>query len=574
MNETVLNNAKAYSKLKHVRRKLNTNGGASIKSVLYDDKRNYIVIEDSSASDRFKVLKSKNNQDVDNWDGDGNIDVTSGLTRTFLNSSSISTFVSETNVKQSFGRKFQNVYKDIDSKYYGIRSDGMFSIGDNRESKQVWYNDLAHFKPNLENRTYYIVFDQNNDPIDKLVYFETNHASREEIINGTQTTDVTEKVTNTTYQTSTKETTTVVDDFTDKITTTTTKTPTDHIEVTTTKTTPRTIKRYDDYTITTKSYNDYVFKTHEVLKNPSSNLSHCFENLRFVSSNDFLIKKKYPHFDVINSGFSNINSDPNISSNAAYAKYTPETIVGKNNYKLCKYVPENIPNYDTLTTLDTLTKQEISTRQHDPIIDVSKSNITRVKAPIITSTDRYKDYSVASELLPGYIIARNSLSNSDSYGNQYEYQSIRIYYSNRVYNTFKSLTDSLYNYTSIPVNICRIDFPNTIYTSNLTIKRITDSNFIDVEEVNTGGMIVQNFYLLCENNSNNIKYFSIADINRFFGTVYNSMFYKDSDRAYIMFQLRTDRYNSNGWNGYMNLLYNIFDENVSLSQALTLRGLR
>ena len=123
--------AKDYAKLPHLKRQLNEKLVSSkINSIIYNDKKDFLIIEDSSSNNHVQLLKASNNGAVESWDGSGALEAVPGVTRSnYLNSTEVARFVSESDVKRAFGRKFKDIYKDTNLKVYGISPGGMYSVG-------------------------------------------------------------------------------------------------------------------------------------------------------------------------------------------------------------------------------------------------------------------------------------------------------------------------------------------------------------------------------------------------------------------------------------------------------------
>lgn len=140
--------AKDYAKLPHLKRKLNEKTVSSkINSIIYNDKKDFLIIEDSSSNNHVQILKASNNGAVDSWDGSGALEAVPGVTRSnYLNSTEVARFVSESDVKRAFGRKFKDIYKDTNLKVYGIRPGGMYSVGEDNIGRKVWCDVLIWYK--------------------------------------------------------------------------------------------------------------------------------------------------------------------------------------------------------------------------------------------------------------------------------------------------------------------------------------------------------------------------------------------------------------------------------------------
>lgn len=139
--------AKDYAKLPHLKRKLNEKTVSSkINSIIYNDKKDFLIIEDSSSNNHVQILKASNNGAVDSWDGSGALEAVPGVTRSnYLNSTEVARFVSESDVKRAFGRKFKDIYKDTNLKVYGIRPGGMYSVGEDNIGRKVWCDVLIWY---------------------------------------------------------------------------------------------------------------------------------------------------------------------------------------------------------------------------------------------------------------------------------------------------------------------------------------------------------------------------------------------------------------------------------------------
>ena len=139
--------AKDYAKLPHLKRKLNEkNVSSKINSIIYNDKKDFLIIEDSSSNNHVQILKASNNGAVDSWDGSGALEAVPGVTRSnYLNSTEVARFVSESDVKRAFGRKFKDIYKDTNLKVYGIRPGGMYSVGEDNIGRKVWCDVLIWY---------------------------------------------------------------------------------------------------------------------------------------------------------------------------------------------------------------------------------------------------------------------------------------------------------------------------------------------------------------------------------------------------------------------------------------------
>ena len=140
--------AKDYAKLPHLKRQLNEKLVSSkINSIIYNDKKDFLIIEDSSSNNHMQLLKASNNGAVESWDGSGALEAVPGVTRSnYLNSTEVARFVSESDVKRAFGRKFKDIYKDTNLKVYGIRPGGMYSVGEDNIGRKVWCDVLIWFK--------------------------------------------------------------------------------------------------------------------------------------------------------------------------------------------------------------------------------------------------------------------------------------------------------------------------------------------------------------------------------------------------------------------------------------------
>ena len=139
--------AKDYAKLPHLKRQLNEKLVSSkINSIIYNDKKDFLIIEDSSSNNHVQLLKASNNGAVESWDGSGALEAVPGVTRSnYLNSTEVARFVSESDVKRAFGRKFKDIYKDTNLKVYGIRPGGMYSVGEDNIGRKVWCDVLIWF---------------------------------------------------------------------------------------------------------------------------------------------------------------------------------------------------------------------------------------------------------------------------------------------------------------------------------------------------------------------------------------------------------------------------------------------
>lgn len=155
--------AKDYAKLPHLKRKLNEKTVSSkINSIIYNDKKDFLIIEDSSSNNHVQILKASNNGAVDSWDGSGALEAVPGVTRSnYLNSTEVARFVSESDVKRAFGRKFKDIYKDTNLKVYGIRPGGMYSVGEDNIGRKVWCDVLISLKyvptelyPNISSKVF------------------------------------------------------------------------------------------------------------------------------------------------------------------------------------------------------------------------------------------------------------------------------------------------------------------------------------------------------------------------------------------------------------------------------------
>ena len=137
--------AKDYAKLPHLKRQLNEKLVSSkINSIIYNDKKDFLIIEDSSSNNHVQLLKASNNGAVESWDGSGALEAVPGVTRSnYLNSTEVARFVSESDVKRAFGRKFKDIYKDTNLKVYGIRPGGMYSVGEDNIGRKVWCDVLV-----------------------------------------------------------------------------------------------------------------------------------------------------------------------------------------------------------------------------------------------------------------------------------------------------------------------------------------------------------------------------------------------------------------------------------------------
>lgn len=140
--------AKDYAKLPHLKRQLNEKLVSSkINSIIYNDKKDFLIIEDSSSNNHVQLLKASNNGAVESWDGSGALEAVPGVTRSnYLNSTEVARFVSESDVKRAFGRKFKDIYKDTNLKVYGIRPGGMYSVGEDNTGRKVWCDVLIHYR--------------------------------------------------------------------------------------------------------------------------------------------------------------------------------------------------------------------------------------------------------------------------------------------------------------------------------------------------------------------------------------------------------------------------------------------
>ena len=139
--------AKDYAKLPHLKRQLNEKLVSSkINSIIYNDKKDFLIIEDSSSNNHVQLLKASNNGAVESWDGSGALEAVPGVTRSnYLNSTEVARFVSESDVKRAFGRKFKDIYKDTNLKVYGIRPGGMYSVGEDNIGRKVWCDVLIWY---------------------------------------------------------------------------------------------------------------------------------------------------------------------------------------------------------------------------------------------------------------------------------------------------------------------------------------------------------------------------------------------------------------------------------------------
>ena len=139
--------AKDYAKLPHLKRQLNEKLVSSkINSIIYNDKKDFLIIEDSSSNNHVQLLKASNNGAVESWDGSGALEAVPGVTRSnYLNSTEVARFVSESDVKRAFGRKFKDIYKDTNLKVYGIRPGGMYSVGEDNIGRKVWCDVLLWY---------------------------------------------------------------------------------------------------------------------------------------------------------------------------------------------------------------------------------------------------------------------------------------------------------------------------------------------------------------------------------------------------------------------------------------------
>ena len=144
--------AKDYAKLPHLKRQLNEkNVSSKINSIIYNDKKDFLIIEDSSSNNHVQILKASNNGAVDSWDGSGALEAVPGVTRSnYLNSTEVARFVSESDVKRAFGRKFKDIYKDTNLKVYGIRPGGMYSVGEDNIGRKVWCDVLIWYFRRLD----------------------------------------------------------------------------------------------------------------------------------------------------------------------------------------------------------------------------------------------------------------------------------------------------------------------------------------------------------------------------------------------------------------------------------------
>ena len=169
--------AKDYAKLPHLKRKLNEKTVSSkINSIIYNDKKDFLIIEDSSSNNHVQILKASNNGAVDSWDGSGALEAVPGVTRSnYLNSTEVARFVSESDVKRAFGRKFKDIYKDTNLKVYGIRPGGMYSVGEDNIGRKVWCDVLDDFTSYASDSTrfFYEVFDENGVCENKFICIES-----------------------------------------------------------------------------------------------------------------------------------------------------------------------------------------------------------------------------------------------------------------------------------------------------------------------------------------------------------------------------------------------------------------
>ena len=149
--------AKDYAKLPHLKRQLNEKLVSSkINSIIYNDKKDFLIIEDSSSNNHVQLLKASNNGAVESWDGSGALEAVPGVTRSnYLNSTEVARFVSESDVKRAFGRKFKDIYKDTNLKVYGIRPGGMYSVGEDNIGRKVWCDVLIWFIDQFCDRFYF-----------------------------------------------------------------------------------------------------------------------------------------------------------------------------------------------------------------------------------------------------------------------------------------------------------------------------------------------------------------------------------------------------------------------------------
>ena len=148
--------AKDYAKLPHLKRQLNEKLVSSkINSIIYNDKKDFLIIEDSSSNNHVQLLKASNNGAVESWDGSGALEAVPGVTRSnYLNSTEVARFVSESDVKRAFGRKFKDIYKDTNLKVYGIRPGGMYSVGEDNIGRKVWCDVLVWYIDQFGDRYY------------------------------------------------------------------------------------------------------------------------------------------------------------------------------------------------------------------------------------------------------------------------------------------------------------------------------------------------------------------------------------------------------------------------------------
>ncbi len=164
--------AKDYAKLPHLKRQLNEKLVSSkINSIIYNDKKDFLIIEDSSSNNHVQLLKASNNGAVESWDGSGALEAVPGVTRSnYLNSTEVARFVSESDVKRAFGRKFKDIYKDTNLKVYGIRPGGMYSVGEDNIGRKVWCDVLVWWYDRDESK--YTVCDIYNIDINPQYVYE------------------------------------------------------------------------------------------------------------------------------------------------------------------------------------------------------------------------------------------------------------------------------------------------------------------------------------------------------------------------------------------------------------------
>ena len=166
--------AKDYAKLPHLKRQLNEKLVSSkINSIIYNDKKDFLIIEDSSSNNHVQLLKASNNGAVESWDGSGALEAVPGVTRSnYLNSTEVARFVSESDVKRAFGRKFKDIYKDTNLKVYGIRPGGMYSVGEDNIGRKVWCDVMIWWYDGSNSRLVVLdIFSLNlhNDNIHEIV---------------------------------------------------------------------------------------------------------------------------------------------------------------------------------------------------------------------------------------------------------------------------------------------------------------------------------------------------------------------------------------------------------------------